>query len=212
MTDQNTSEATEEKIIVEVEKRKGNTAAYNRQYYDEKKQTINARRRKLYKNNLDVRELAKNRRSAQYQEEKKQRTKARRIRRNATGAKPGRSVRIQIAPGRVESTTWFTIGQFALRCEISTATVRKWERSGILPQPTFFTGGGQRRYTLHQCEAVQGAIAEHRAICAQRTDARWRVSEEFKESIRAALAKLTNGVLLGDDDNEDFDDWFDDDE
>lgn len=117
------------------------TTAFKK-WYDNNKKEFNAKRRARYHKDKEYREKA--------QENSKRRREVK-----AT-AKPAPGPEVREHNG--EEVLVYTVVQASERIGRSTATIRSWERRGLIPKPIF--PGHARRYTKNQIDLLASMVAE----------------------------------------------------
>jgi len=165
-----------------------NSANYNRDYYEKNKDRIAKRKANRYKFDMDYRKQVLARRAEQRKREKEERAEAEA---NAVPRthRPGKRMRITLPDGDKVVTEMLSIGKMAHRLRISTQTLRKWERLGVMPQAIYSSKGGHRLYTVDQAQALKEVYEEFK-----RKYSRWELTDEFIDAVHTAWNNLVGGV------------------
>jgi hypothetical protein len=161
-----------------------NTETYWERYWRENKDKILAKRRARYANDPEYREAIKERSRKRWREELRKggRTK---------GKKPGkRYLRPKVVSIRGEDVLVYGIGEFADLIGYTVATLKNWERLGVLPPATAVDGHGRRWYSKAFIEWFDGVIDAFR-------DKGWEL-ETFKEAVEVEYERaLREGTVEG---------------
>jgi hypothetical protein len=165
-----------------------NSANYNRDYYEKNKDRIAKRKASRYKLDMDYRKQVLVRRAEQREREKEERAEAEA---NAVPRtqRPGKRMRITLPDGERVVTEMLSIGKMAHRLRISTQTLRKWERLGVMPQAIYSSKGGHRLYTTDQAVTLKDVYEKYK-----RKYSRWELTDEFIEAVHTAWRNLNGGV------------------
>lgn len=193
MSEENTAEVEggegEEKKVLSYDPRTGNnTAEYNRQQYEKNKHVLTARRKRRYATDPEYRERVK----ANVRRSRKRAKIAAKVAADRMRTKshlPGTDQDIELPNGTVITVKVYTVGQLAARVGVSVQTVYKWERENIMPDATYRTGGGQRRYTAAQVGVVRDVYAKHKSVAK-----RWKITQAFIDDLKYHWDRLYFGI------------------
>ena len=171
---------------------------YARGYYERNKLTIAARKKQRYENDPAYRQAILKRRKAQRGREKKERHKAM-AKKVPRSQRPPKRMRIKLGDtDETAVTNMFSRGQLAYQLGLSTQTVNKWERIGVIPPAMYRSKGHHRLYTEAQVETMCGIYQRYR-----KPDRPWRITDKFITAMHAALAGLNYGLYLEEDEDDD---------
>jgi hypothetical protein len=161
-----------------------NTETYWDRYWRENKEKILAKRRKRYAEDPEYRESIKARSRKRWREELRKGGREK-------GKKPGkRYLRPKVVVIRGIDVKVFGIGEFADLIGYTVATLKNWERLGILPQATAVDGHGRRWYSKAFIGWFDGVIERFR-------DHGWEL-EKFKEAVEGEYERaLRERVIEG---------------
>ncbi len=178
-------------------KRTESQAQYNRRYYLRHKDRIKKQRDARYQHDEEYKQGILRRRAKQREFEKKERRRAKEkaLPKNQRGPK---RMRVTLPDGTKHITGMFTLGQAAYLIGVSGQTIRKWESQGVLPPTTYRTTGKHRLYTVHQVEVIQRVFVKYRKL----QKVRWRLTDDFRGELAAALGELTQGIRLEEEEDE----------
>jgi len=174
-------------------------AAYNRKYYLANKAKLARRKAKRYADDPEYKAKILARRKQQREEEKAERKK----KRERDGplppkhARPPVKRRVLLSGGDSIVTEIYSLGQAAYQVGVSTQTLRKWERIGVLPRADHYSPGGHRQYTKDQVFLIKAVYKKYK----EKSDP-WRITPDFKAAMALHLGKLDNGVSTEDEDDE----------
>lgn len=135
-------------------------SVYNREYYERHKEELKERRNKRYKEDSRYRKRQLASSAKRYKKKAKMRKKlvskgiipARKKR--AAGPRKPKMFRIQVGKKDVV-VEMYGIGQMAVMLNRDTATLRGWEKRGILPEPLYRDESGARLYTKFQMDKIR---------------------------------------------------------
>lgn len=134
---------------------------YYARYYEKNKERLAAEKRSRYRNDPEYRKAARDRaklRRRELSQQEKETRKKTGVVVSRRGPREPKSYMIKVNDTPME-VMMYTLGQVAkiLRREIQ--TVRKWERDGVIPKPTYRSKGksGYRLYTQLQVDGIRDA-------------------------------------------------------
>jgi hypothetical protein len=164
-----------------------------RSWYESNKERLSIQRRERYRNDPEYRQRIKEGRERQRAREKEAR------KRNG----PKRTVdKRRIKEFKVEHPEYgsciaqfYSIGQLGLEVGLSVATLRRWERTGVLPATLYRSEGGHRLYTDDQVAIIAETYQAH--LDKQNVDKRrFNVNGEFSIALKARLSDLILGIRM----------------
>ena len=91
--------------------------------------------------------------------------------------------------GKTADVGMYTKGQLAFHMGISSQTVSKWERCGVIPPAMYKTNGGHRLYTQAQLDVMVTVIHRHKKPYKT-----WRIRDEFIDDMHNSLSQLSYGL------------------
>lgn len=168
-------------------------ANYNRSYYEKNKERLAKRKADRYKNDPEYRAKIIAARARQREREKVARKKRRDKRVEVPFAeRNGKRMRVADSVGEMVVVKMFRSSQFAFRVAVTVQTLRKWEKEGVLPKPTYRSQGNHRLYTQWQVLAVADVVDKWRSA----SDI-WRLTDEFVKDLHDEWNKYPLGVPVG---------------
>jgi hypothetical protein len=167
----------------ELSKAKKKSAAY-RQWYEANKERVAAQRKARYENDPEYRERILENRKKQREREKEARQR-RAIQGNVLENRKLKTFKVNSDLGSCVST-FYSIGQLAKEIGVAVATLRKWERDGVLPLPIYRTDGQHRLYTEDQVSIIKEVFLENK-------QGKWSL-KIFKSELNLKLSTLNQGI------------------
>lgn len=162
----------------------GTTETYWDRYWRENREKILAKRRQKYASDPAYREMVKERSRRRWREELRKGGREK-------GRKPGkRYLRPKIVVIGGLDVKVHGIGEFADIIGYTIATLKNWEKGGILPQATAVDDFGRRWYSMAFIQWFDGVIEAFR-------DKGWEL-ETFKEAVESEYKRaLREGTIEG---------------
>lgn len=131
---------------------------YFKEWYDENREDLNARRREKYAQDPEYRAKVQQwNRDARARRRKDEEKEDRRTRRAVKIRPSGQWKTVEVEVDGVK-VRMFTIGALAKAIGKGISTIRVWERTGVLPETPHRSNKGDRLYTLEMVEAIQKSL------------------------------------------------------
>lgn len=174
-----------------LDQKRQKSASY-RMWYDANKARVSAQRKARYENDPEYRESILANRKKQREQEKHDRSR-RDVKGNVLANRKLKQFKVSHEEYGSTVTQFYSIGQMAKKLNLAVATMRKWEREGVIPEAMYRSEGGHRLYTIDQVTIIHEVYEKYlTSTIAQKTH--WKLSAEFRAELSDRLGELVLGV------------------